>query len=202
MRYLANAVSIVFHPFFLPTYALLLLFAINPFLFSDDTGGLQARLIMIVMINTFIFPFIAILIMKQIGFVSSTELDSREERILPYIAACLFYFWCYMSIKSLPINFVASQLMLGATISVFATFFFNLFFKISAHSAAMGNLLALIILVYPLSVYNLNALIFVIIFLGAVVATARYFLNKHTLAQLASGYIVGFISQWIAFTFF
>lgn len=202
MHQFSHTVSILFHPFFIPLYGMLLLFQINPYMFGSYGSGVEIRLIMIVITNTLVFPFITIALMKKIGLVKTVELDDRYDRIIPYIAGCLFYFWCYMSIKSLPVTYVPAQLMLGATLAVFATFFFNLFFKISAHAAAMGSLLGFLIMVYPHSVYDLNLIISAVILIGGIVCTARYYLGIHTHIQLLSGYFVGYLGQWIAFNFF
>ena len=126
----ANFVSVVFQPLLLPTYAIVFINWANPYLFAGIDPNDKMRLFVTIFVNTFIFPVVAIFIMRKLNFVKSFLLESREERIIPYIAISLFYFWCFMVIRKLGVDNFLTTVLLGSSLSVFMAFFFNLFFKI------------------------------------------------------------------------
>lgn len=216
-RFLAYALSIVFHPLLIVTYMLIILLLINPFLFGVNNIYEQWPLIAMLLFNTFLVPSFMVLMLKQIGFVKTIELDDREERIIPYILVGFFYismtvFFIYN--PDIPIAFTI--FMLGTTIGLFTAFFINLFSKISAHAVGMGGLVGMIAISTGLFSYgafqlnlgsagvfqiNMIVLLVLAILFAGLVGTARLRLNAHDMQDLFGGYLVGFVAQFIALRF-
>jgi hypothetical protein len=131
-RSLALFLSIIGHPMLVPTYALLLLLAINPYAFG--TGSLldtKAILLLIYVFTTSaLIPGIGIGVMKPLGFVQNLESPEQQERTGPYIVTGIFYLWLYKNISSggqVPPLYVVC--LLGATISLFLAFFCQYFYQ-------------------------------------------------------------------------
>ena len=213
LRLLAHILSFAFHPLLMPTYMLILLLLVNPYLFSVRSIWDQTPLILLVFLSTFALPAFGVLLMKFLGMVRSLHLRSRQERIGPYILTGIFYLWVFINFKNdgrIPREFTA--FMLGATIALFLAFFLNNFVKISAHAAGMGGLLAMVVITLMLFDYDSFALetalfgtfrismsallMFVILCCGAV-GSARLYLRAHELPEVVGGYLIGFFSQWM-----
>lgn len=202
MKIAANIVSLLFHPLLLPTYAFLFLNWVYPYLLFNLDVISKGRLFVTVFINTFLFPVIALFIMRKLDFISSFNIPDKKERIIPYIAIMFFYFWSYMVVKSLGVGSLINSIMLGSALAVFMVFFFNVFFKISAHAAAAGAFVGLAFFLTLNSVYNLEWPLLGIIIIAGFIGTSRLYLQAHDTFEVFSGYAVGIIGQIVAFKFF
>ena len=197
----ANFVSVVFQPLLLPTYAIVFINWANPYLFAGIDPDDKMRLFVTIFVNTFIFPVLAIFIMWKLNFVKSFLLKSREERIIPYIAISLFYFWCFMVIRKLGVDNFLTTVLLGSSLSVFMAFFFNLFFKISVHTVGAGNFIGIGLFLALSSSFNLEIPLMFIFLIAGFVGSARLYLKTHNQGDIYSGYVVGFLGQFLAIMF-
>lgn len=202
IRSAALFISVIFHPLLLPTYAFLFIDWTYPYLFFNLDVINKARLFTTIFINTFIFPMIALVLMKKLGFISSFHLPERKERIIPYIAIMAFYFWTYMVVRSLSVGVFVNDILFGVCLSLFMVFFFNGFFKISAHTTASGAFVALTCFLAFYSNYNITIPLIIVIILAGIVGAARLYLAVHNAAEVYAGYIVGMVGQVLSFTLF
>jgi membrane-associated phospholipid phosphatase len=108
-------------------------------------------------------------------------------------AATTYFF--YTKLASVP----NAYLILGSmTACMAAVSVVNFFWKISAHSSAMGGLTVFIVMV--LSLYELGFLwstLLAVIFLSGLVMASRLFLQMHTLGQVCAGYLLGIAISWV-----
>ena len=100
LRVFAKIVSVIFHPLLILTYMLILLLLVNPYLFGVNDIAYQSRLILLMFMSTFLLPAFAVFMMRNLGLVSSIELENKQERIGPYIITGVFYLWMYMNFKN------------------------------------------------------------------------------------------------------
>ncbi|MFI5135727.1 MAG: hypothetical protein ACHQD9_07730, partial [Chitinophagales bacterium] len=134
MKTLAKIISVLFHPLVLPTYAFALIYLTNPLLFSAYDEKQLSEIFLIVIINTLLFPVIAILLIWRLGFVKSLSMPDSKDRLVPYITTGAFYIWAYVVFRKSGYPQILDIIMLGATITLFTIFMFNLFRKVSAHA--------------------------------------------------------------------
>ena len=217
LRPIAKLISLVFHPLFVVTYLLLILFAVNPYLFSVQDAKGKGLVLISVMFLSILFPMVVIIMLRFLGFIKSLELEDRMERIGPLIGTGLFYLWLYVNIYQNPaIPKAFSLLVLGSTIGLFMAFFMNNFSKVSLHAVGMGGFVTAILLIRFLFSYDYfilelgslghykihpDFLVYGIILLAGLVGTCRLFLNAHDRNQVLGGFLIGFIAQIIAFRF-
>lgn len=163
------------------------------------------------------FPLLAIFLIRFLGINKDLNMDSRQERIVPLIITAMFYLWLFVNIKNntyVPLLF--TSFVLGATISIFVSFFINNFSKISLHTVGMGGLVCMLILLQvnfdysdfilnlgPLGLYqmHLSLLIIIGILIAGSVGAARLYLTDHTNSDIYGGYLVGAASQLISYMF-
>ena len=208
MRIIAQAISILFHPLFILSYAYLLLAIFNPFLFGEAktsrifsmTSQFGKGLWFInILLFSCIIPFFGLVLMRLLGMVQSIALHTQDERKIPYVMAGIFYMAMVAqnsSNTSLPLEI--KIFALGATIALFVAFFINLFTKISIHTVGMGGFLAMIIIVIGKG-YQGGEFLFIFGILSCgLVGTARLILGAHNISDIYGGYVVGFFAQFIA----
>lgn len=212
---LAHALSVLFHPLLVLTYALLLLILINPYAFSVRSLSDKRAVILFLSVfsTSFLLPAFGVALMKPLGFVKSFQMRDKMERTGPYILSSVFYLWLYKNLSSAdqaPPLFNA--FVLGATIGLFLAFFINIFTKISAHAVGMGGLVAMMLLTnkawgaafVSLSLgsgtlqLSLNAVIALLVVLAGWVGMARLALGAHTPADLYRGYAAGMVAVFLA----
>lgn len=208
---LALFFSYIGHPLLALFYMLVLMMACNPFAFGISNMAEPKAVVLLVSVFaiTFLIPGFGVALMKPLGLIKSLHLDDKQDRTGPYIITGVFYLWLVknlLTLGHLPALFV--QFALGATISLFLSFFINIFLKVSAHAAGMGGLVTMLLLTlfnYPdatlgiplnngIILLRFDVILAVGILFAGLVGTARLALKAHTTTELYIGYGVGCIS--------
>lgn len=194
----------MFHPLLFPTYGTLLILFCNPNRFGYFGDKLHFVWLIIVFALTFVFPAVWLVMMKRLEMIQSLNLNTANERIVPFIATSTFYLWTAWMFKpnvemKIPPNELVFYMMLGACFAIFLALFINIFSKISLHAIGTGSLLALLFVLVSLSTYDMRALMIAAVLIAGVVGTARLVLQAHTPREVYVGYLVGFIAQFVSF---
>ena len=148
VKALAYTISVLFHPLLIPSYALITLLAINPFMFGVNNIWGNEIILLQVFLSTFLLPSFSLLMLRQLDFIKSIELEDREDRIIPFIVIGIFYIGLAVFFIKTPNHspLILSAFILGATISLWVSFIINLFTKISLHAVGIAGLLAIVVL--------------------------------------------------------
>ncbi len=212
---LARILSYLGHPLLVLTYILLLLLAVNPFAFSarSITDHRAMLLLISVFTTTFLLPGFGVALMKPLGFIRSLEMESKQERIGPYIITGIFYLWLFKNLFSgAQVPSLFAVCVLGATVGLFFAFFVNIFTKISAHATGMGGLVAMVLLatvewrgagmgipMFDGSLQiSLTVLLALTVLFAGLIGTARLALKAHVPEDLYRGYTAGFRAVMLA----
>ena len=199
MNKLASIASYIFHPLLMPLIGFLLMYVFSPYIFSTWTDKHATLITLQLFINTVLFPLLSTVLMVRLGFIESIKLPNREDRILPLIAAMIFFIWTLVSLRAMQPPFLFLQMMFGATISLVLAFIANLKFKVSLHTIGAGNLVALIIFIIFQTHYQILWLLILGLIVAGIIGTARLWLNAHNREEVIFGYIIGLISQFAAY---
>lgn len=215
---LASILSIIFHPLWWPTYGLYILLALNPYLFGVREPSARNTLVLQVFILTFILPVFSIFLLKKLELIKSYTVRDRMERIGPYLITMIFYLWLYINIRhDAKVPLVYNIFVFGALVTLVAVFVSNLFIKVSAHTAVMGGLIAMIWVTFNIFSHEMfrfqwpwstgaimlswRTVLIIGIILAGLIGTCRLYLKVHSTKEVYLGYLLGFIAQWIAFKF-
>jgi len=199
---IAKIISIIFHPLLMPTYLLAVLMNLNIFFALMIPDRAKWQIIVLVLITSAIFPLIILYGMYRLRIVKSLTLESREERLYPYIATMIFFFLsCYL-IWQINISPVYYYCLLGASILAVITFLVNVFWKISAHTISIGGVLGIFVALQTVLLIDLLWLIVITIIISGVIGFARLRAGSHTQAQIYSGYVVGFLTTFLLILYF
>jgi hypothetical protein len=216
LKLLAQIISIVLHPLLIILYLLMILIAINPYLFALADLHEKTTFFVYTFVNTLVIPILSILVMKMLGMVKSLEMHTSKERIGPLIVIGSLYLWMFINFKGNQIvPDIFSSFILGSVLSVFIAFFINNFTKLSLHMVGMGGLIvALIVMKFQLEYHeiyikvfdwfgaliSLDFLIILSILAAGVTGTARLYLKAHVSKELYLGLLVGILSQAMAYS--
>lgn len=200
--FIAQVVSYVFHPLFIPTYIFLFLIYQFPYEFSGITEfQLRLRLFSIFWLTAF-FPAFAVFLLWRLKFSESIFLRTQKERIAPYVITMFFYWWMYYLSR----NFTDQPIVLKFFyMGIFASTVFGLilnnYFKISLHAMGVGGAMAAIILIAMYYAQPLGMSMSIGVLITGIVCTARFLVSDHTNKEIYTGLFVGIGCQLLAYYF-
>jgi len=189
----AKIISYVFHPLMMPTYAYMVLLHLKAYFSIIIPASTKWLIIGFIFITTFLLPSLISMFMMRRGMVRSMQMESREERTLPYMVTTVFFYITYYFLKNLQISPVYSYFMAGATFLVIFVLVINLFWKISGHMISIGSVLGAIVGLSVLMQMNLNLIIIISILFAGLIAYSRLKLGAHTPTQVYAGYGLGIL---------
>lgn len=189
----SHFLSWVLSPVLLPTYGIILVFALSMLSFAP----IKSKVIITCVVFGFtaVLPSLAILLLMKFGDVKDAALSRRTDRFVPYVitGCCLLGCGYYLSTTGLP-RWV-SLFYIGAAVATGINLIVNFKWKISAHGAGIGGFIAMLMIMnrYGLPHYNLWLWCMGAVIAGGLLGTARVWLGRHTPLQTVMGEIVGII---------
>ena len=203
LRIIAYIISVIFHPVFIPVIATWYLAFLQPGYFTGMPTHDKTMILIRVASNTIFFPLLTVLLLKAVGFIKSIFLKTQRERIIPYIATNLFYFWMYLVFKNqAEVPLILTGFVFGIFLASSLALLANIYFKISMHALGVGALsgLMLLIIFSGLS-YAIFLPAMIVFILTGIVCTSRLIVSDHTPFDIYSGLLIGILSQMIAYIF-
>ena len=203
LRIIAYIISVIFHPVFIPVIATWYLAFLQPGYFTGMPTHDKTMILIRVASNTIFFPLLTVLLLKAVGFIKSIFLKTQRERIIPYIATNLFYFWMYLVFKNqAEVPLILTSFVFGIFLASSLALIANIYFKISMHALGVGALsgLMLLIIFSGLS-YAIFLPAMIVFIITGIVCTSRLIVSDHTPFDIYSGLLIGILSQMIAYIF-
>jgi len=193
---MAKFISTMLSPLLTPTYGTLMALSITPKLL--DVTGARFKLLLIVFALTCIFPMITIAVLHNFKVIKDKRMISRKERLIPYITGTIYYAVAvYHVIYTHEPRWLVMFFAGGALACLISTVV-NCRWKISAHMAGMGGLVALLWQTNAMELEIISSpwmmlYILIAIFLSGMLGSARLMLKRHTLPQVLAGFLNGLI---------
>lgn len=204
MKQFSRVLSVLFNPLLIGSYLFWTFTIVYPEIFWPYSQRQHVWLFGIFAIGTLIMPMISLIFLRTTGYISGFEIEDREERPIPFF---FITFWhmvsTYLFISKLSLGWHMIIVMSATTLLIALLTLITFKFKISIHSAgiwgAAGYLSAIIVRSHQNEV--LLPLILTIVIAGAV-GSARLYLNKHTLKEVALGALAGFSISFLSLFFY
>lgn len=197
MKKFSEIVSAVFSPLLVPTYGMVLAAFLT--ILRLLPSNLLWTAIGITFVITCLVPVSAIVALYRSGIVKDPGLNERTERFIPYGVVVLCYLGCSFFFYKASAPFWLPMFFAGAALATVISTVVNCWWKISAHAAAMGGLVALVfrIVASHYALFNMNIWLSGVIIAAGLVMTARVYLSRHTLWQVLTGCANGFICVYL-----
>lgn len=199
IQFIAKLISYVFHPLFVPVYIAWFLITVQPYLFASFTPAQKILTLLRFVIMYSFFPLVTVLLAKALGFLDSIFLKTQKERVIPYIACGVYYFWmCYVLRNQPEFSKEVIQLSMAIFIASSLGLLVNIYMKVSMHAISMGILLMFMVILAFTQTGNYSIYLSIAILIAGVVCTARFIVSDHTPAEIYTGLLLGIVSQLIA----
>jgi membrane-associated phospholipid phosphatase len=153
-------------------------------------------IVIVTFVFTFLLPLLNSIILLKTGRIQSLEMETRQERIIPYAGAVIYHFALSYLFYKAHFPFIFQVLILGVAVAILVTLLITFFWKISAHAIGVAGIVgALLGIIYRLQI-NLFSAFMLFLFIAGAVGYARLKLNAHTPAQVYTGFALGFIIEF------
>lgn len=200
LRFIAQFISYVFHPLFIPTFFFVFLMIELPYKFEGITDWqLKLRLFSIFWLTAF-FPAFAVFLLWRLKFSESIFLRTQKERIIPYVITMFFYWWMYYLSRNFTDQPIALKFFyLGIFVASAIGMTVNNFMKVSLHAMGIAGLATAIILVSVFYPVNNAIWVLLAVLLTALVISARLVVSDHSKKELIVGLFIGVGTQVAAY---
>lgn len=199
IRVPAIILSWIFHPIFIPVYVIAFMVYLHPTYFAGFSQQAKQQTLLVVLLNMVFFPLLSIVLLKALGFIESIYLHTQRDRIIPYIACSIFYFWAYLVFKKQGIYpTVLPSFIFGVFLSCNAALMANIYQKISIHAMGVGGWLGFFLVVAFSQTMLMTWPVSMVILIAGLVCTSRLLISDHTNKELYTGLFLGVICQFIA----
>lgn len=199
LKALSVLISYLFHPLFIPVYLIAFMIVTPPYFLGFDERMKWLIIVRFFVIYSF-FPLVTVLLSKGLGFVESLYLRSRRERIIPYIACGIYYFWMWYVLRNQPeypreLVLLALGIFLASSLGLIG----NIYMKVSMHAISMGIMLAFMGYLTLTNSGQLIPYFLLAVLITGLVGTARLLASDHRPAEIYVGLFIGLLCQIIAF---
>lgn len=192
VQWLANLVSYIFHPLFIPALVAWYLLYQHPLIKILVSSEMRFRLFAMTLINSILFPGLVVLLLWRLKFIPNVRLTHQRDRIIPLVVSILFYFWAYYVSRSLPeIPEAFRHWLLGVFLVSCAAMFTNIFFKISLHCLSMGAMVLYFGWMQATDPYWPFISFPIAILLAGITGSSRLALSAHQPGEVYGGYLAG-----------
>jgi len=199
LQFFAQVISVAFHPLFIGLLMATFVVYAHPSYFAGFDRTQRMHIMVIYFYNSVFFPIFVVVILRGLKFISSIQLKTQRDRIIPYMASSIFFFWTFWVYRNKPeLDPILSQISLGMLFSASAALIANNYFKISMHAVAVGGLFALMLLILFSGTMAMGIPLTATVLICGLVCTARLIASDHTLFDVLVGFIVGMICQFAA----
>lgn len=202
--WLAEAVSVIFHPIVMPSLLFTLIFLLSPRVTAPLSADLRWSMLSLLVLTTFVIPCVSMLLLYYFGGIPNLKMPDRKERRMPFLFISVFYaVTTYFFITKYQFFVHINIMLTGITFVIFMVSIISLYWKISAHSAAAGGVLGFIAsfaLVYhdTMLLYGLAGMV---VATGAIMS-ARLYLHEHQPAEVWTGSMLGLLVSMSTVFFF
>lgn len=198
---IAKLVSYLFHPLLVGVYMAVYMIYLNPIFFNYTDPRSRLLSLATVVNNNFVFPVIVVLLMKGLGFIESIYLNTQKERIVPYMACTIFFFWTWYVFYNRPeVAQPVKDMLQGVFYASILGMIANIYFKISMHAIGMGGLIGMMLMVLFDGLMQSGLPFMSAILFTGLVITSRLIVSDHQRGDMVAGFLVGLIAQVLAAT--
>ena len=199
MILMARVLSMVFTPFYLPIVGLVVLFFFS--YLSMFPWTYKLHVLLMTYLFTILLPTVLIHLYRRYQGWNLIELGRRERRMVPYVISILCYFTCIYLMERLHMPHFMGSIIIAALLVQIVCAITNIWWKISTHTAAIGGVGGALFAFAEYLGFNPVWWFCLVFIVAGMLGTSRMILRQHNLAQVVTGFWVGFVCAAVAILF-
>lgn len=189
---LAKIITYILNPLIMPFVGVLFLLYFDEYYYLQTNPTQKLYILGFIFLVTFLLPFCAALLLKNMGQIGSLEMYNKEERKLPILVTAFIYTALFFMIARYNGFDRIRIFLLATTITLILAGFITSYYKISLHMLGIGGIVGLVAYMCTYSLFNLMPLLVFNVLFSGLVGVARIRLKAHTPAQVYGGFAFGF----------
>ncbi|MGI6479180.1 MAG: hypothetical protein ACOX0M_07025 [Salinivirgaceae bacterium] len=193
LKNLAQAVSVVFHPIWMPIIGAFILLNHSQLLMLLP-NQVHRAIYIIIASSTIGFPLLMLPIFIFRKTFKMFQMTQKQERYIPLFVMAIFYFFSYYTLSRLNVPGILTGFILGVFISTLIAAVVSIWWKISLHGVGLGGIVALLVLILLFRHGYPEGLFFQALIYTGIVLSARMYLQQHSLLQVVTGFLCGFLT--------
>lgn len=194
---IASLFSYIFSPLLVPSYAMMIALNLS---YITPVANLKTRIIVLFasFVITCMMPASIIAYLFKAGKISDIGVNNQKDRLIPYIVTIVCYIVCAIYLTEVNTPIWIPGFMIGGGLAALTSMLVNIKWKISAHGAGMGGLMALVFMMWRngYGLFDYTSVVCAVTLLTGIVCSARIILGRHTLGQVLVGTLNGLF--WVA----
>jgi membrane-associated phospholipid phosphatase len=195
---IAKLITGIFNPLLMPTLGILILFNTNSY-YSMLSYDAQKVIFLTIIISTCLLPLSFLPLFYYQSIIKDINMKSNKERIIPFFVIFVIYFLAYFLLNNMGVPPVINNVILGASITILLLALIAFKWKISAHMAGIGGLIAAL-LIFSFKLHaNLLLYLIIAIVVAGLIGTSRITLKAHTPKEIYSGFGLGVATLLLTF---
>lgn len=188
---LSKILSVLFHPLLMPTYGLVIYFQIQQHMGIELIPRVRLMLLLFIFSMTFMIPLSLTLVMKKLRLISSLEMPTAKERIIPLFVTAIIFIITFYSLRPTGLLPDFQVFLLGTAVLVLIALLISLFTKISIHMMGLGGVTGAIIAIGLVSSVPVIHFLNLSVLVSGLVGFSRLRLHAHKEFQIYLGYFIG-----------
>ena len=196
---MARVLSMVFTPFYLQIIGLVVLFFFS--YLSMFPWSYKFHVLLMTYLFTILLPTVLIHLYRRYQGWNLIELGRRERRMVPYVISILCYFTCIYLMERLHMPHFMGSIIIAALLVQIVCAITNIWWKISTHTAAIGGVGGALFAFAEYLGFNPVWWFCLVFIVAGMLGTSRMILRQHNLAQVVTGFWVGFVCAAVAILF-
>ena len=192
-RRVAQVISVLFHPLFMATLGILVMFNSGTGL-STIQPEVKRIVLIVTVIFTFVFPIALVILLYLTRMISDFELSKREERPLPMAVIFFMFLFTYFLMRRIPqLDGAHLTYLLAPAVTLLAALAINRYIKASVHMMGLGAITGMVLLLLLIYHAPIQGVFIIAVLASGLTATARMVMKLHTPVELLAGYATGLI---------
>lgn len=196
---IAQVVSTIFSPFYLPVLAFVILFMFS--YLNMLPPSTKVFMTLVVYFFTVLLPHLNIFIYRKLKGWTRHQLSRRERRYVPYVLSILSYATLLYLLYLFHMPRFTLGIIAGALVIQVVCALVNSSFKVSTHAAASGGVIGAILAFSLIFGFDPTPWLCIAVIVSGLVCTSRLILRQHTLQDLGWGVVIGLVSGFACILF-
>lgn len=194
---ISKIISVVFHPFLLPIYVMLIL------LFTETVHSfypwkVKVYLLWNVTLYTLVLPALTLALIKHLRRVRNRRMSKREYTIIALLIGASCYILCAITMMKAPSLSIFRKIAMAGVLCELFCLVTIPFGRISTHLTAMGAAVAIFTLLNILGEISLFWILLTTILCAGILSSARLYMGRNRSRQLFIGFVCGFLLSSVA----
>jgi hypothetical protein len=196
---LARFTSILFHPIFLPVFAILLITQFHFIIVVKLNAQPKLLFLMAYMVSLTLIPLTGVMMMLRKYKLSELSELTQQERVISAGVLALVYLFVAFTFTDFFVDKFLRVFVLSLAISCGIMAVVNQFFKLSFHAFGWGGLLAMVWFLGKMANTDLTLVLILVLLLSGWVGSARLYVKAHQPKEVYLGFLLGILSNYTVF---